>query len=122
MEGVSESDGASEMERRRSRSDISEASAPAGAGPGPSARSSPSQEEAESAQQSAAEAESRSSLPVLAGRKRGRRLVKKELARPKKLSPQQRLLMLDTWQRSGLPAGEFASVVGISKHTLYKWK
>jgi transposase InsO family protein len=30
--------------------------------------------------------------------------------------------MLDTWQRSGLPAGQFAPLVGISKHTLYKWK
>lgn len=33
-----------------------------------------------------------------------------------------RLLLLDTWRRSGLPAGDFADLVGISKHTLYKWK
>jgi transposase InsO family protein len=32
------------------------------------------------------------------------------------------LLLLDTWQRSGLPAGDFAALVGISKHTLYAWK
>jgi transposase InsO family protein len=32
------------------------------------------------------------------------------------------LLLLDTWQRSGLPAGDFASMVGLSKHTLYAWK
>ncbi len=38
------------------------------------------------------------------------------------LSPQERLLLLDTWQRSGLPAGDFAPLVGISKHTLYAWK
>jgi len=31
-------------------------------------------------------------------------------------------LLLDTWQRSGLPAGDFAAMVGISKHTLYTWK
>jgi len=37
-------------------------------------------------------------------------------------TPQQRLLLLDTWTRSGLPAGEFASLVGVSKHTLYGWK
>jgi transposase InsO family protein len=37
-------------------------------------------------------------------------------------TPQQRLLLLDTWTRSGLPAGEFASLVGLSKHTLYGWK
>src|SRR6516164_10267585 len=34
----------------------------------------------------------------------------------------QRLLLLDTWQRSGLPAGDFAALVGVSKHTLYSWK
>jgi hypothetical protein len=32
------------------------------------------------------------------------------------------LLLLDTWRRSGLPAGDFAPLVGISKHTLYAWK
>ena len=39
-----------------------------------------------------------------------------------KLTPQQRLLILDTWRRSGLPAGDFASLVGVTKHTLYSWK
>ena len=38
------------------------------------------------------------------------------------LTPTQRLLILDTWKRSGLPAGDFAGLVGISKHTLYAWK
>jgi transposase InsO family protein len=37
------------------------------------------------------------------------------------LTGQQRLLLLDTWRRSGLPAGDFAPLVGVSKHTLYKW-
>jgi transposase InsO family protein len=37
-------------------------------------------------------------------------------------SPHERLLILDTWQRSGLPAGDFAPLVGLSKHTLYLWK
>jgi transposase len=32
------------------------------------------------------------------------------------------LLLLDTWQRSGLPAGDFAALVGLSKFTLYAWK
>ena len=31
-------------------------------------------------------------------------------------------MLLDTWRRSGLPAGDFAALVGISKHTLYAWK
>ena len=38
------------------------------------------------------------------------------------MTPEQRLLILDTWQRSGLPAGDFATLVGVSKHTLYGWK
>ena len=37
---------------------------------------------------------------------------------PCPLTAEQRLLLLDTWQRSGLPAGDFAPLVGISKHTL----
>jgi transposase InsO family protein len=37
-------------------------------------------------------------------------------------TPEQRLLILDTWQRSGLPAGDFVPLVGISKFTLYSWK
>jgi len=38
------------------------------------------------------------------------------------VTPQQRLLLLDTWTRSGLPAGDFSALVGVSKHTLYNWK
>jgi transposase InsO family protein len=41
---------------------------------------------------------------------------------PENLTPEQRLLLLDTWQRSKLPASDFAAMVGISKHTLYTWK
>ena len=58
----------------------------------------------------------------LTGRSKGRRLVKKDLAPAPGLTAQQRLLLLDTWQRSGLPAGDFAALVGVSKHTLYAWK
>lgn len=53
---------------------------------------------------------------------RGRRLVKPEELKRTVYTPQQRLLILDTWNRSGLPSGDFADLVGISKHTLYKWK
>ena len=62
------------------------------------------------------------------GRRRvERRLVEPAAAAPPRvtaenLTPQQRLLLLDTWQRSGLPAGDFAALVGVSKHTLYAWK
>lgn len=59
-------------------------------------------------------------------RKRGPR-KKQTLALPahgtsENISPEQRLLLLDTWRRSGLPAGDFASMVGVCKHTLYAWK
>jgi transposase InsO family protein len=56
-----------------------------------------------------------------AGRRRGRRLVKPAEPTPA-LTAQQRLLLLDTWRRSGLPAADFAALVGLSKHTLYDWK
>ncbi len=61
---------------------------------------------------------------LLAGPRRGkgRRLVKAELPAQPAMTPEQRLLILDTWQRSGLPAGDFAPLVGLSKHTLYGWK
>ena len=38
------------------------------------------------------------------------------------LSPQQKILLLDTWKRSGLPARDFGGLVNISRHTLYAWK
>ena len=61
--------------------------------------------------------------PRLLGRgPRGRRLVKKDTLPSPTLNAEQRLLLLDTWQRSGLPAGDFAAMVGLSKHTLYGWK
>ena len=60
--------------------------------------------------------------PLLAGRRPGRRLVKPPEVKQPALSPQQRLLLLDTWRRSGLPAVDFAAMVGLSKHTLYTWK
>jgi transposase InsO family protein len=61
--------------------------------------------------------------PPLAGRPRhrGRRLVK-PVDPTKPLSPEQRLLLLDTWQRSQLPAGDFAALVGVSKFSLFAWK
>ena len=55
------------------------------------------------------------------GRRRGRRLVKPAGPTPA-LTPQQRLVLLDTWRRSALPAADFAAMVGLSKHTLYAWK
>lgn len=61
--------------------------------------------------------------PVLTGRIKGKSLVRKSDAPPPTITtPEQRLLILDTWQRSGLPGGDFASLVGISRHTLYAWK
>src|SRR5260370_4168190 len=64
-------------------------------------------------------------LPRLTGRGRGkpgRRLVQFLGERAVPLTAGERLLRLDTWLRSGLPAGDFASLVGMSKYTLYGWK
>jgi transposase InsO family protein len=60
---------------------------------------------------------------ILYGPKPGaKRLAKpSELAKPV-LTPEQRLLLLDTWRRSGLPAGDFAALIGMSKQVLYQWK
>ncbi len=61
-------------------------------------------------------------LPRLTHFRKGRRLVRKAEEPSPRLTPEQRLLLLDTWQKSGLPAGDFADLVGLSKHTLYSWK
>jgi transposase InsO family protein len=64
-------------------------------------------------------------LPHTSRRKpMGRGLVKPEASadKPSTYKPEQRLLILDCWQRSGLPAQDFADLVGMSKHTLYAWK
>ena len=60
--------------------------------------------------------------PQLRPMKKGRRLVKKSTAPKLQISPEQRLLILDTWRRSGLPAADFSALVGIPNHTLYSWK
>jgi transposase len=58
--------------------------------------------------------------PNLMARRRG------TLSKPRRaqmpLSAPQKLLLLDTWQRSGLPARDFAALVNVSHHTLYTWK
>jgi transposase len=53
-----------------------------------------------------------------------RRLVSPQeaAASNRKLTPEQKLLILDTWQRSGLPVTDFAALVGINRATLYGWK
>lgn len=71
-----------------------------------------------------ADLEAEFNLPALSG-PRGRRRLAKPVPKIKKgsqLTPAQRLVVLDTWRRSGLPAGDFADMVGISKFTLYGWK
>src|SRR5690242_11493015 len=125
---------------RLPRSDDShapESRAPLAGGTGPAAESAPPSSSAcaervpevppRTAEQPAMDAVEESSQPSafgLAGRarrQRGRRLVKPAEAHAP-LTAEQRLLLLDTWRRSGLPAGDFAALVGLSKHTLYAWK
>src|SRR5215510_1416114 len=52
----------------------------------------------------------------------GRRLALPGQASAPAFSYEQRLLVLDIWRRSCLPAGDFAPLVGLSKYTLYEWK
>jgi transposase len=93
----------------------------------PPAGSPPCQDEPDPAPAQPAAADGDSDLPEalqaarLSGRRRGRRLVKPAAPTPP-LTPEQRLLLLDTWRRSGLPAKDFAALVGLSPHTLYDWK
>ena len=60
--------------------------------------------------------------PRLGQPPRGQRITPKADGPAPPLTGEQRLLLLDTWRRSGLPAGDFAALVGLSKHTLYAWK
>jgi transposase len=53
---------------------------------------------------------------------KGKRLVKKQEFRTPAFSAEQRLLVLDVWNRSGLSAKDFAPLVGVSHHSLYTWK
>jgi hypothetical protein len=56
--------------------------------------------------------------PQLAGCGRhGQRLVAEPAAARPPPTPAQRLLILDAWVRSSLPAGDFVPLVGVSKHT-----
>ena len=54
-------------------------------------------------------------------RRQGKRLASPdERAKPTTFTAEQRLLLLDTWRRSGLPAKDFAGLVGISTaHALH---
>jgi transposase InsO family protein len=67
--------------------------------------------------------------PKLGGSRRGSgprprvtRAPQAQGEKPRSLTGEQRLLILDSWQRSKLPAGDFAPLVGVSSAALYKWK
>jgi len=55
-------------------------------------------------------------------RKTGRRVAPETAAQRASFTSRERLLILDTWLRSKLPAKDFSGLVRISQHTLYKWK
>jgi transposase InsO family protein len=55
-------------------------------------------------------------------RRTRRRTTSFEAGTRRSFTPAQRLVILDTWQRSGLPARDFSALVGVSQHTLYKWR
>lgn len=59
--------------------------------------------------------------PRMHGRKKAGASRRPE-EKPRSFTPEQRLLILDSWQRSGLPAGDFAPLVGVSTAALFKWR
>jgi transposase InsO family protein len=60
--------------------------------------------------------------PNLKARPHRGRLLRPEDAKGPLFSPEQRLLILDSWRKSAIPAGDFAPLVGVSRHTIYAWK
>ncbi|MHC4162337.1 MAG: DDE-type integrase/transposase/recombinase [Planctomycetota bacterium] len=50
------------------------------------------------------------------------RTVRPETERVANFTGEQRLLLLDAWMRSKLPASEFAPLVGVTTTTLYGWR
>lgn len=59
--------------------------------------------------------------PRMHGRKKAGGARRPE-EKPRSFTPEQRLLILDAWQRSSLPGADFAPLVGVSPAALYKWK
>jgi transposase InsO family protein len=117
------------VERRRSRSDT-EADASPAAPLNASASSgfvprNPDPDRsavAEALPARAVDDEGLAALPPLARGRRRRRSLAVPAPKVEALHPEQRLLLLDTWQRSKLPAADFAALVGLSKFTLYAWQ
>src|SRR5262249_36663739 len=117
------------VERRRSRSGTAADASPGASAPASAASGSvprhpiPQPSGAEEASAASASAgDGLASLPPLARSRQRRRSLAAPAPKAEPLHPEQRLLLLDTWQRSGLPAADFAALVGISKFTLFAWK
>ena len=134
-----ESRDAGEDSLRPGRSESSPAARPAEGNLGPGRRggfaagASPSEESAEkelidaealgeAPSEAVSDDAARPLPPNLVARRRGGPLRKRAESRSISTTPEQRVLLLDTWQRSGLPAGDFAALVGVSKCTLFTWK
>lgn len=62
--------------------------------------------------------------PALVGRRVGdsNRAMRKKSEVSTTFTAEQRLMILDTFMRSGLPAADFAPLVGMNRQTLWKWK
>ena len=63
--------------------------------------------------------------PRLAGRRRGntrRRVAPDAEPARRTFTARERLLILDTWMRSKLPAKDFAALIGVNPHSLYTWR
>ena len=65
--------------------------------------------------------EERIRVPRLGVSTKGRKLVRKEEP-GRAFTPEERLLLLDTWRRSKLPVKDFAVLVSVSPQTLKGWE
>ncbi len=101
-----------------------------GAGPAPVRESNvplsplPSESD-ESAQEASQSPRPFGATPVrVRSRRPSRQLItpQEAAASTRQLTAEQKLLILDTWQRSALPATDFGGMLGLSKQTLYSWK
>lgn len=61
-------------------------------------------------------------VPRLTGVVKGRKISRKLPNPMGNPDARERIIILDTWQKSGLGAEEFARLINFSKHTLYTWK
>ncbi|NNG47618.1 MAG: transposase, partial [Deltaproteobacteria bacterium] len=60
--------------------------------------------------------------PKRQAKRKGKALRKSSGRDPQNFTPEQKLLILDVWKRSGLSAPDFADLLGVTTSVLYNWR